>query len=59
MSGKDLVKALKKKGWTVERIHGSHYVMKNGNQTEIIPVHKNIDLDPGILHAIKKRTGLL
>ncbi len=33
--------------------------MKNGNQTEIIPVHKNIDLDPGILHAIKKRTGLL
>lgn len=58
MSGKELVKKLKQNGWRVDRIHGSHYVMKKGNQTEIIPVHKNEDLKPGLLGAIKKRTGL-
>ena len=57
MKGKDVVKELKRKGWIVDRIHGSHYVMKNGNQTEVVPVH-NKDLPPGLLDAIKKRTGL-
>lgn len=57
MKGKELVKLLKKNGWTVDRMHGSHCVMKKGNQTEIIPIH-NTDLAPGILHAIKKRAGL-
>ncbi len=57
MKGKDLVKQLQKNGWTIDRIHGSHYIMKKGSQTEVIPVH-NLDLAPGLLHAIKKRTGL-
>lgn len=57
MKGKELVKLLEKNGWTVERIKGSHHIMKKGNRTEIIPCH-NTDLHPGILHAIKKRTGL-
>lgn len=57
MKGKDLVKLLKQNGWTVDRVHGSHYIMKKGNQTETVPVH-NKDLPPGLLNAIKKRTGL-
>ncbi len=57
MKGKELVKQLQKNGWTIDRIHGSHYIMKKGSQTEVIPVH-NFDLAPGLLHAIKKRTGL-
>ena len=57
MKGKDLVKLLKQNGWTVDRVHGSHYIMKKGNQTETVPVH-NKDLPPGLLKAIKKRTGL-
>lgn len=57
MKGKDLVKELKKNGWTVDRIHGSHHVMRKGHQTEVIPVH-NKDLPIGLLNAIKKRTGL-
>ena len=57
MKGMELVKLLRKNGWVVDRIHGSHYVMKKGNATEIIPVH-NKDLPIGLLMAIKKRTGI-
>ena len=57
MRGKEVVSKLKKMGWTVDRVHGSHYIMKKGNQTETIPVH-NTDIPIGLLQSIKKRTGL-
>lgn len=57
MKGIELVKELKKNGWIVDRTHGSHYVMKKGDKTEVIPVH-NKDIPIGLLIAIKKRTGL-
>ena len=57
MKGKDLVKLLKKDGWRIVRIRGSHYVMRKGNQTEIIPVH-NTDIPNGLANAIMKRIGL-
>lgn len=41
MKGKELVKLLQKNGWVVDRIHGSHYIMKKDNETEIIPVHRH------------------
>lgn len=55
MKGIDVVKQLLKMSW--DRIKGSHHIMKKGNQTEVIPCH-NSDLPPGLLNAIKKRTGL-
>lgn len=57
MTGKELVKQLQKKGWKIERTNGSHYIMKKGGQTEIIPYHTK-DLKPGLFQSIKKRTGL-
>lgn len=57
MKGKDLVKVLQQNGWRIDRINGSHHVMKKGNQTEIIPVH-NTDIPTGLLNKILKRTGL-
>ena len=57
MKGKDVVKQLQKLGWRINRINGSHYIMKKGDRTEVIPVH-NTDLPPGLYKAIKKRTGL-
>ena len=56
-TGKEVVKLLKKNGWKVVRIKGSHHVMKKDGKSEIIPVHKT-DLPPGLLTAILKRTGL-
>ena len=57
MKGKELVKLLRKNSWEIDRIHGSHDIMKKGSRTEIIPVH-NTDLPVGLLNAIKKRTGI-
>jgi len=57
MRDKDLLKKLLKNGWKLDRIHGSHHVVKKGNQTETIPVHGK-DVPPGLLNAILKRTGL-
>ena len=34
MKDKDLLKMFKKNGWTEVRVHGSHHIMKKGNQTE-------------------------
>lgn len=57
MKGIDVVKQLLKMGWKIDRIKGSHHIMKKGNQAEVIPCH-NTDLPSGLLNAIKKRTGL-
>jgi predicted RNA binding protein YcfA (HicA-like mRNA interferase family) len=51
MKGKDLVKLLQQNGWCIERINGSHHIMKKGSQTEIIPVH-NTDIPIGLLNKI-------
>ncbi|MCF0144687.1 MAG: type II toxin-antitoxin system HicA family toxin [Firmicutes bacterium] len=57
MKDKDLLKLLKKSGWKVIRINGSHHTLKKGNQIEIVPIH-NRDVPKGLLNAILKRTGL-
>lgn len=58
-TGKDIVKALLKDGWKLERVEGSHHFMtKEGHRPEIIPVHGNKDIPKGLLQKILKRTGL-
>jgi predicted RNA binding protein YcfA (HicA-like mRNA interferase family) len=57
MTGKELVRLLKENGWQIDRIHGSHHVMKKVDKTEIIPVH-NTDIPTGLLNAVLKRTRL-
>jgi predicted RNA binding protein YcfA (HicA-like mRNA interferase family) len=57
MTSKELIKILKQNGWEIDRIQGSHYILKKGNQREVVPYH-NTDLKPGLLNAILKRTGL-
>lgn len=58
MSGKELVKILKKEGWEVDRINGSHFILKREDKTLTVPVHKNKDLPKGTLNAILKQAGI-
>lgn len=58
MSGKELVKLLIENGWSIDRIHGSHYIMAKGSQTITVPVHGNHDLKSGLFNAILKQAGL-
>jgi predicted RNA binding protein YcfA (HicA-like mRNA interferase family) len=58
MSGKDFVKFLKKHGWVVDRINGSHHIMRKGNISLSVPVHGNEDLKPGIYNSLMKEADL-
>jgi predicted RNA binding protein YcfA (HicA-like mRNA interferase family) len=59
MTGKVLVKLLKKNGWVLDRIAGSHYIMiKEGKRAVPVPVHGNKDLPKGLLNAILKQAGI-
>lgn len=59
MKGSEIVNMLKKRGWSLKRIRGSHYVMESPDSkiTLPIPCH-NTDLRIGMLNKILKDTGL-
>ena len=57
MRDKDLLRLMKKNGWTVVRIQGSHHILQKGSQIETLPIHGK-DVPTGLLNAILKRTGL-
>lgn len=57
MKDKDLLKLLKKNGWELKRVQGSHHIMCKDDKIESIPVHGK-DVPKGLLKAILKRTGL-
>ena len=58
MTGKELIKLLRKYGWKIDRISGSLHVMVKGNKTLTVPVHGNKDLKKGTLEALSKQGGL-
>lgn len=57
MKDKDLLKLLKKDGWTIVRINGSHHVIQKGERITVVPIHGR-DVPPGLLNQILKETGL-
>lgn len=58
MTGKELIKLLKKEGWELDRINGSHHIMIKDRMTLSVPVHGKKDLPTGILHRLMKEGGL-
>ncbi|HEB01902.1 MAG TPA: type II toxin-antitoxin system HicA family toxin [Nitrospirae bacterium] len=58
MTGRQLIKLLKEKGWELDRIEGSHHIMIKGKKTLSVPVHGNKDMGKGLLHALMKQGGL-
>ena len=53
-----MVRQLKKLGWTIDRIEGSHHIMVKNEVFIVVPVHANKDLKTGTLDSIKKKAGL-
>jgi predicted RNA binding protein YcfA (HicA-like mRNA interferase family) len=60
ISGKKLCKIIKKHGWTLSRIIGSHHIFeKEGSDVILsIPVHSNRDLPIGTLKSIMRDANL-
>jgi predicted RNA binding protein YcfA (HicA-like mRNA interferase family) len=57
VSGKQIIKLLKMRGWQIKGQRGSHVkLVKDGKTTEV-PVHGNKDLGKGLINAIEKQTG--
>lgn len=57
MKDKDLLKLLKKNGWILDRVKGSHHTLKKDNKIITVPIHGK-DVPTGLLHAILKQAGL-
>ena len=57
VKGKEVVKALKKNGWVVARIKGSHFIMRKDSEVIPVPCH-NKDMGIGLLKTISKKTGV-
>jgi len=56
---KELLRRLASQGWYVDRVHGSHHIMKHPEKPGIlmIPYHMK-DLPPRTLNNILKQAGL-
>lgn len=56
---KELMKKLKEDGWVLDRIRGSHHILKHPSKPGrvTLPLHKK-DLKPGALDSILKQAGL-
>ena len=59
MKSADLIRELKKAGWTLDQIRGSHHVFKHGERPSHVTVpHPKKDLGKGLVAAIRKQAGL-
>lgn len=56
VSGKELARAVQKKGWTFARVKGSHhiFVMTGRRERIVIPIHGNQPLKIGLLKSLMK-----
>lgn len=59
MKPKDLLKILEADGWQVERVRGSHHILKHPTKPghPVIPMH-NKDMKPGTFNSILKQAGI-
>ncbi len=56
MKHRDLIKLLKRNGWSFKRDGGNHDIYTNGTKNEPIPRHKEIN--EKLAQAIIKKHGL-
>ncbi len=56
LNGKELLKILVKQGFTIERIEGSHHILKKPDgQIVVNPIHAGEEIGPGLLIRIIKK----
>lgn len=58
MTGKEMLRLLKKSGFRVTQIDSSHYYLTNGDRETCVPIHGKKELQKGTQEAILKQAGL-
>jgi predicted RNA binding protein YcfA (HicA-like mRNA interferase family) len=59
-SGRNVLRALLRAGFVIDRVVGGHHVMvfpDDPTRTVVVPVHGNRDLKPGTLRSIIRQAG--
>jgi predicted RNA binding protein YcfA (HicA-like mRNA interferase family) len=61
LSGKEFSRMLESRGWSLQRINGSHHIYaKPGSLVRIsVPIHNNESLKAGLQRHLMKLAGLL
>ena len=56
INGRDLAKAVTRRGWRLARVKGSHHVFVKEDRREriVIPMHGSRPLKRGLLHSLMK-----
>ncbi|MGH2852659.1 MAG: type II toxin-antitoxin system HicA family toxin [Solirubrobacteraceae bacterium] len=56
---KQLIRALERGGWHLDRVRGSHYIMAHPDRSQMVPVPcHNRDIKAGTLSGILSSTGI-
>lgn len=59
MNSADLIRQLKKAGWRLDRVRGSHHVFTHSERGGHVTVpHPKKDLGKGLVAAIRKQAGI-
>jgi predicted RNA binding protein YcfA (HicA-like mRNA interferase family) len=59
LKGKELVRALERAGFTVDRSRGSHVFLRHPDgRTTTVPIHSGETIGPGLLRAILRDVEL-
>ena len=58
ISPKEVRTNIRKKGWKLVRIKGSHHRYQKDNMSISIPIHGNQDLKIGLLKSVMKQANL-
>lgn len=57
--GRELVRALEREGFTVDRSRGSHHFLKHADgRATTVPIHSGETIGPGLLRAILRDVEL-
>lgn len=59
MNSADLIRELKKAGWQLNRVNGSHHIFTHTTRPGIVVVpHPKKDLGRGLVKAIRQQAGI-
>jgi len=59
MTSTDLIRALQRAGWQLDRVKGSHHIFKHSSRAGIVVVpHPKKELGLGLVKAIRQQAGI-
>jgi predicted RNA binding protein YcfA (HicA-like mRNA interferase family) len=58
VTGKEVLSALLRLGFSLHHVRGSHHVLRNGARHVTVPVHAGGIIGPGLLRRIFEQAGV-